>query len=64
MADADTLRQTALALLNSGARLSVKAGSFLGGIVADPRPLTEAQATWLDQLVDRAGLPPIREGHQ
>ncbi len=49
----------ALALLNRGERLTRKAGSFLGQLVVDPTPMTEAQANWLATLLDRAGLPPV-----
>lgn len=51
----------ALALLNSGARFSKRAGSFMGQCVVDPTPLTPAQADWLGTLLDRAGLPPVGE---
>lgn len=61
MDDRENLRVTALAVLSSGERISRKAGSFLGQIVAEPLPLTESQATWFEQLVARAGLPPIEE---
>jgi len=60
----DDLRKTALALLNSEARISRKAGSFLGQIVADPLPLTEAQAEWLAQLVSRAERPSGERGRK
>ena len=50
-------RDAALALLNSGKRLTPKAGSFLGKIVVDASPLSEKQVTWLAQLLERAGLP-------
>lgn len=49
----------ALALLNSGARFSRRAGSFLGQCTVDPTPLTPAQSDWLVTLLDRAGLPPV-----
>jgi len=52
----------ALALLNKGERLTRKAGSFLGQLVVDPTPMTEAQASWLATLLDRAGLPPVDGG--
>lgn len=51
----------ALALLNSGERLTRKAGSFLGQCAVDPTPLTTAQADWLATLLERAGLPPVGE---
>jgi hypothetical protein len=55
-------KAAALALLNSDVRLTRKAGSFLGQTVADPAPLSQAQAEWLATLLDRAGLPPLEGG--
>ena len=55
-------REAALALLNGNHRLSRKAGQFLGQLVVDPSPMSEAQAEWLAKLLDRAGLPPLAEG--
>jgi len=55
-------REAALALLSSDVPLTRKAGSFLGQTAVDPTPLTEAQAKWLVQLLDRAGLPPVAAG--
>lgn len=54
-------RAAALALLNGTSRLSRKAGQFLGQIAVDSTPMSEAQADWLDKLLDRAGLPPLAE---
>lgn len=54
----------ALALLNSENRLTRKAGSFLGQLVVDPAPLTEAQHSWLAKLLEKAGLPSLIEGRQ
>ena len=51
----------ALALLARGERLTRRAGSFLGQCVVDATPLTQAQAEWLSTLLDRAGLPPVKE---
>lgn len=42
--------------------LTRAAGSFCGELIADPRPLTEKQAEWLDKLLVKAGLPPQRDG--
>ena len=62
MADAfSTPREAALALLTGDSRLTRKAGAFLGQTVVDPTPLTEAQASWLATLLDRAGLPNVGE---
>ena len=55
-------RAAALALLNLGTRLSRKAGQFLGQISVDPSPLSDAQAHWLDSLLEKAGLPPLETG--
>ena len=55
----ETQREAALALLNSGTRLSRKAGSFCGQLCVDPAPMSDAQRDWLDTLLDRAGLPPL-----
>lgn len=58
----DNHRDAALALLNGTIRQSRKAGQFLGQLVVDPSPMTDAQANWLAKLLDRAGLPPMAEG--
>jgi hypothetical protein len=55
-------RQAALCLLNGSQRLSRKAGQFLGQLVVDSSPMSEAQADWLAKLLVRAGLPPLGEG--
>ena len=55
-------RDAALALLNSGFRLTRKAGSFLGQLVVDPAPMTAAQSDWLTTLLERAKLPPLDVG--
>jgi hypothetical protein len=52
-------REAALALLNHGGPLTRKAGSFLGQLIVDPTPMTAAQRSWLDTLLERAGLPPF-----
>ena len=54
-------RDAALALLNDNAPLTRKAGSFLGQVCVDPTPLSEAQQDWLDKLLAKRGLPPVRE---
>lgn len=55
-------RSAALSLLNGKARLTRKAGSFLGQLAVDATPLSEAQSSWLATLLDRAGLPPLANG--
>ena len=52
-------RAAALALLNSDCRLTRKAGQFLGQLAVDLTPMTRAQAVWLGNLLDHAGLPPM-----
>jgi hypothetical protein len=58
----ETHRQAALALLNSTAKLSRKAGQFLGQLAVDATPMSEAQASWLAKLLEKAGLPQMAEG--
>jgi hypothetical protein len=41
--------------------LTRKAGSFLGQCITDPSPLTDRQAEWLTQLLEKAGLRPSDE---
>jgi len=54
-------RSAALALLSGDARLTRKAGSFLGQCAVDATPLSEAQRDWLETLLSRASLPPLME---
>lgn len=58
----ETHREAALALLHRNEQLTRKAGSFLGQLCVDPRPLSDAQWDWLATLLDRAGLPPLEGG--
>jgi hypothetical protein len=63
MADSFTeQRDAALALLQAEARLSRKAGSFLGQLVVDPTPMTPKQLDWLSTLLSRANLPAFEGG--
>lgn len=55
-------RDAALALLNGNARLTRKAGQFLGQLAVDASPMSDAQADWLAKLLDKAGLPPLTDG--
>jgi hypothetical protein len=53
-------RDAALALLNGDYRLTRKAGSFLGQLVAEPwAAMSDRQAEWLAILLDRNGLPAL-----
>ncbi len=52
-------RDAALALLSGCSKLSRKAGQFLGQLAVDPMPLSEAQLSWLNKLLSRAGLPEL-----
>lgn len=54
-------RDAALALLNGSSKLTRKAGSFLGQLVVDPTPMTNPQREWLTTLLQRAGLPALKE---
>ena len=63
MAKFTNQRDAALALLNSDARLTRKAGSFLGQLAVDPTPMTAAQSEWLAQLLERAQLPELAGAH-
>ena len=67
MSAADKSKQSAaMALLtlcmNGDVHISRKAGSFLGQIIADPAPMSEAQTDWIVSLLDKAGLPPLEGG--
>ena len=48
--------ELSLAILTKGERLTRKAGSFLGQLIVDPTPMTDAQQEWFAVLVERAGL--------
>jgi len=54
-------RAAARACFNASDNLTRRAGQFLGGIAHDGTPLSPAQREWLDQLLERAGLPPLIE---
>lgn len=55
-------RLAAMALLTAGADLREKEGNFLGGLAFRADPMTERQANWLRILLDRHGLPHLRDG--
>ena len=57
----ETRRKMSLAILTKGERLTRRSGSFLGQLVVDPTPMTEAQADWFEQLAERAGLIEAQE---
>lgn len=48
--------ELSLAILTRGDRVSRRAGSFLGQLIVDPTPMTDAQQRWFLQLAERAGL--------
>lgn len=50
-------RVAALAILTKSERLTRKAGSFLGQLVADPTPMSPAQMEWFVTLAERGGVP-------
>lgn len=52
----DARRALALQVLGSDARLTRKAGSFLGQCAVDETPLSPKQSEWLEQLAERAGF--------
>ena len=56
-------REAALALLTDHPeQLNRRCGQFLGQLAADATPLSEKQLRWLNQLLDRVGLPPLADG--
>lgn len=55
-------REIALAILSGPGPVSRRAGSFLGQLAVDYRPLTDRQAQWLAQLMERAGLDTLADG--
>ena len=55
-------RALALALLNKGEGLSVRAPQFCGQTTASPIELTGRQQGWLVNLAVRAGLTHMLEG--
>lgn len=57
----ETRREMSLAILTKGERLTRRSGSFLGQLIVDPTPMTEAQADWFRQLAERAGLIEVKE---
>ena len=58
----NSIRAAARALLNDDqARLTRKAGSFLGQLVADPMPLSDAQESWIATLLEKNGFAPLSE---
>lgn len=56
-------RDLALAILTKGERLTRRSGSFLGQLICDPTPMSDAQAEWFGQLAERAGLITEGGGH-
>lgn len=56
MTEFERRRAAALAILTRSERLTRKAGSMLGGLVADPTPMSPAQLKWFEILASRAGV--------
>lgn len=48
--------------LDGAGTLRPKEGGFLGQIAFDANSPTAKQAEWLRILLERAGLPPMKEG--
>lgn len=57
MTDFEQQRAAALAILAKSERLTRKAGSSLGQLVADSTPMSPAQLEWFVTLAERAGVP-------
>ena len=49
-------RELALHILTHGQRLNRRSGSFCGQLIADPTPMSPAQADWFGHLATAAGL--------
>lgn len=58
----DSHKAAALALLMSGADLSIKQGQFLGGLCFTDGGMSDKQREWLVGLLKRHGLPPLADG--
>lgn len=56
-----TAKEAALVLLGSGHPFTVNQAQFLGTVVVTSNPLSEAQRSWLDGLIERGGFPPLYE---
>jgi hypothetical protein len=54
-----THRDAALAVLTYGAKLTRKAGQFLGQLCTDASPISEKQRGWLANLLQENDLPPL-----
>jgi hypothetical protein len=54
-----THRDAALAVLTHGAKLTRKAGQFLGQLCTDPSPISDKQRGWLSNLLNDGDLPPL-----
>lgn len=52
-------RHAALALLSSETPLSYKEGGFLGSVIVIEGELSSKQRGWLDDIIERAGMPPM-----
>jgi len=52
-------RAKALHILTHGERLTRRSGSFLGGLITDPTPMTEKQAEWFEQMAARTSAHTV-----
>jgi hypothetical protein len=57
-----TVKEAALALLNSDAPLKQKQGQFAGGMAFAEYDPTPKQLKWLSDLLSKHGLPPLADG--
>ncbi|MFT7359271.1 hypothetical protein [Parasphingorhabdus sp.] len=53
LTDYETRRRLSLAMLCSGMQLRPRAAQFLGGLTVDRNPLSEKQANWFLDLMDK-----------
>lgn len=52
----------AIAVLERGSDLNRKTGQFLGTVAVQDEPLSEKQRRWLDDLLNKHGLPALEDG--
>ncbi len=52
-----------MAALTSGKPLRPREGQFLGGLAFDLNPPTDKQRAWLLLILEKCGLPTLKEGN-